>query len=125
MTTTLRPYVILYEILRNDLGALLADGRPESAEFVVISEELRNELNKMCSEREFETHRRAAGRSLPRVQQFRNVFRSPVRQFSRQRSIGTPLIYHDPHGSVSRSRRKPLVTTRLREREPSNRCLRA
>ena len=56
VTATLKPYVILHEILRNDLGVQLAEGHPESAEFVTMSAALESELRGIRSEREFGVH---------------------------------------------------------------------
>jgi hypothetical protein len=56
VTATLRPHVILYELLRNDLGVQLADGHSESAEFAAMSATLEKDLRGLLTEPEFATH---------------------------------------------------------------------
>jgi hypothetical protein len=54
--STLRPYTILYEMLRNDLGVRLAEGYEQAAEFAAMSAALEHECRAASSEREFARH---------------------------------------------------------------------
>jgi hypothetical protein len=61
---SLKPHTVLFEILRNELGVLFAEGHPEAAEFTNMARELGGELRRLCTEAELVSHMETKRRLL-------------------------------------------------------------